>query len=206
MIAPRLHRSRTYYRYLLSYTVLLLAVLTVFAVFFHVYFVRNLRDNLLEMQKSALTQTAERLDSQFNQINAIDYQVSSFDENFLSIYLDESTPLRDMRIVREFKNLVAPSTFIVEMALVNPDDPNVYTASAVYSRPVFFQRIFRFFRQGAVPQRRGHGRQMAASGKAHDADAKRVNSQGRGVFPHGPQSLAGVQQGTGKLPQGIAGS
>ena len=69
-----------------------------------------------------------------------------------------------------------------------------------------FQRIFRFFRQGAVPQRRGHGRQMAASGKAHDADAKRVNSQGRGVFPHGPQSLAGVQQGTGKLPQGIAGS
>lgn len=144
MIAPRLHRSRTYYRYLLSYTVLLLAVLTVFAVFFHVYFVRNLRDNLLEMQKSALTQTAERLDSQFNQINAIDYQVSSFDENFLSIYLDESTPLRDMRIVREFKNLVAPSTFIAEMALVNPDDPNVYTASAVYSRPVFFQRIFRF--------------------------------------------------------------
>lgn len=144
MISSRLHRSRTYYRYLLSYTVLLLAVLIVFAVFFHVYFVRNLRENLLEMQQSSLTQTAQRLDSQFSQINAIDYQISSFNENFLSLYLDESTPLRDMRMVREFKNLVAPSTFIAEMALVNLDDPNVYTSSAVYSRSVFFQRIFHF--------------------------------------------------------------
>jgi len=69
-----------------------------------------------------------------------------------------------------------------------------------------FQRIFRFFRKGAVPQRRSHGRQMAACGKAHDADAERVNSQGGGVFPHGPQGLAGVQQGTGKPPHGIVGS
>lgn len=33
-----------------------------------------------------------------------------------------------------------------------------------------------------------------------------INSQGGGVFPHGPQGLAGVQQGTGKPPHGIVGS
>ena len=144
MAGSRFRRSRTYYRYLLSYTVLLLAVLAAFAVFFQVYFARNLRDNLLEMQKNALAQTAQRLDSQFSQINAMDYQISSFNENFFSLYLGESTPLRDMRMVREFKNLVAPSTFIAEMALVNLEDPHVYTASAVYSRSIFFQQIFHF--------------------------------------------------------------
>ena len=66
-----------------------------------------------------------------------------------------------------------------------------------------FQRVFRFFRQGAVPKRGSHGSQMAACGKAHDADAVRVNPQRGGMPARYAQSLPGVQQRAGKPADGI---
>lgn len=139
-----LKRSRTYYKYLLSYVALLLTAVIVLVVFSQAFFVVQLRSNLEEAYRSRLRQTVQKLDSDIQQIYTIDYQISSVNENFLSYYLSDQSPMRDLRIVNEFKNLLAPLTFISEMALVERDAENVYTSTAVYAKPLFFSNIFAF--------------------------------------------------------------
>ncbi|MBQ8202067.1 MAG: helix-turn-helix domain-containing protein [Clostridia bacterium] len=139
-----LKRSRTYYKYLLSYVALLLTAVIALVVFSQAFFVVQLRSNLMETHRSRLRQTVQKLDSDIQQIYTIDYQISSVNENFLSYYLSDQSPMRDLRIVNEFKNLLAPLSFISEMALVERDAENVYTSTAVYAKPLFFSNIFAF--------------------------------------------------------------
>lgn len=137
-------RSKTYYRYLIPYVALLLAAVLALALFSQFFFVAQLKERLLDVQRSRLGQTVQQLDSELQQIYTIDYQLSSVNENFLSYYLSENSPMRDLRLVNEFKNLLAPSTFIAEIALVEQDNESVYTSTAVYSRRLFFDSIYAF--------------------------------------------------------------
>ena len=139
-----LRRSKTYYKYLFSYVALLLTAVIVLVIFSQAFFIVQLRKNLEEAHRSTLRQTVQQLDSDIQQIYTIDYQISSVNENFLSYYLSAESPMRDLRIVNEFKNLLAPSTFIAEMALVERDAEDVYTSTAVYAKPLFFSHIFSF--------------------------------------------------------------
>lgn len=143
-LTQMLKRSRTYYRYLMSYMALLLTAVLALAIFSQAFFVVQLRENLEEAQHSRLRQTVQKLDSDIQQIYTIDYQISSVNENFLSYYLSDPSPMRDLRIVNEFKNVLAPLTFISEMALVERGTENVYTSTAVYAKRLFFSNIFAF--------------------------------------------------------------
>lgn len=139
-----LHFSKTYYKYFFSYVALLMAAVLALLIFSQAFFIIALKDNLLEIHRSHLNQIAQQLDADIEQLYTIDYQVSSVNENFLSNYLDDPSPLRDLRLVNEFKNLLAPSTMIAEMALIETDKSEVYTSTAVYNRTLFFNRIFSF--------------------------------------------------------------
>ena len=137
-------KSRTYYKYLLSYAALLLAAVFVLVAFSQAFFIVQLRNSLVETHRSRLRQTVQQLDDDIRQIYTIDYQISSVNENFLSYYLAAPGAVRDMRIVNELHNLLAPSTFIAEIALVEQDAEAVYTSSAVYAKALFFRGIFSF--------------------------------------------------------------
>ncbi len=137
-------RSRTYYKYLLSYMALLLTAGLALLLFSQAFFVVQLRENLLDAHRSRLRQTVQQLDSDIQEIYTIDYQISTVNENFLSYYLEDPSPMRDLRLVNEFKNMLAPSTLITEMALVDADEDNVYTSTAVYAKTMFFDSIFSF--------------------------------------------------------------
>lgn len=137
-------RSKTYYRYLIPYVALLLAAVLALFIFSECFFVVQLEDSLLDAQRGRVGQTVQQLDSELQQIYTIDYQISSVNENFLSYYLSDPSPMRDLRIVNEFKNLLAPSTFISEIALLEQDNESVYTSTAVYSKRLFFDSIFSF--------------------------------------------------------------
>lgn len=139
-----LQRSRTYYKYLLSYVALLLIAVLALLIFSQSFFVVQLRENLMDAHRSRLRQTVQQLDSDIQQLYTIDYQISSVNENFLSYYLEDPSPMRDLRLVNEFKNLLAPSTIIAEMALMAADSDKVYTSTAVYSKALFFDSIFAF--------------------------------------------------------------
>ena len=139
-----LGRSKTYYKYLLSYLALLLTAALALLIFTQAFFVVELRQSLEDEYRSRLRQTVKQLDASIEQVYTIDYQISSVNENFLSYYLDDPSPMRDLRIVNEFKNLLAPSTLIAEMALVDEAADNVYTSTAVYAKPLFFKSIFSF--------------------------------------------------------------
>lgn len=139
-----LRRSRTYYRYLLSYAAVLLTAVLALLLFSQVFFVSELRQSLEDAHSSRLRQTVQEMDSDIQQIYTIDYQISSVNENFLSYYLEDPSPMRDLRIVNEFKNLLAPSPFIAEMALVDTKAQDVYTSTAVYAKSLFFASIFSF--------------------------------------------------------------
>ena len=139
-----LRRSRTYYKYLLSYAALLLTAILALTLFSQAFFVVQLRKNLEDVHRNRLSQTVQQLDTDIRQLYTMDYQISSVNENFLSYYLADSSPLRDLRIVNEFKNLLAPSSFIAEMALVDAREDHVYTSTAVYAKSLFFERIFSF--------------------------------------------------------------
>ena len=137
-------KSRTYYKYLLSYVALLLAAVFVLVLFSQAFFIVQLRDSLIDSHRSRLRQTVQQLEDDIQQIYTIDYQISSVNENFLSYYLAAPGAMRDMRLVNELHNLLAPSTFIAEMALVEQDTESVYTSSAVYAKELFFSGIFSF--------------------------------------------------------------
>ncbi len=137
-------KSRTYYKYLFSYVALLAGTVLMLTLFSQAFFIVQLKENLVETHRSRLRQTVQQLDDDISQIYTIDYQISSVNENFLSYYLSEPGPMRDLRIVNELHNLLAPSTFIAEMALVEMDSSDVYTSSAVYAKPLFFEGIFSF--------------------------------------------------------------
>lgn len=139
-----LRHSRTYYRYLLSYAAVLVTAVFALLLFSQVFFVSELRESLEDAHRSRLRQTVQELDADIQQVYTIDYQISSVNENFLSYYLEDPSPLRDLRIVNEFKNLLAPSPFIAEMALVDAKAEDVYTATAVYAKALFFDSIFSF--------------------------------------------------------------
>lgn len=134
--------SKTYYKYLLSYVSLLLTALLALLFFSQVFFLTEVRSSLEETHRARLRRTVQELDSDVNQIFTIDYQISSVNENFLSYYLEDSSPLRDLRIVNEFKNLLAPSSLIAEIALVDAHSDRVYTSTAVYAKQLFFDGIF----------------------------------------------------------------
>ncbi len=137
-------RSKTYRKYLFSYIGLLLLAAVALLIFSQAFFVVQLQKNLEENHRSRLRQAVQQMDSQIESIFAIDYQISSVNQDFLTYYLEEPSPLRDLRIVNEFKNLIAPSTFISEVALVAQDEDYVYTSTAVYAKRVFFSGIFTF--------------------------------------------------------------
>lgn len=139
-----LRRSKTYYKYLLSYVALLLTAVLALLLFSQAFFVVQLRDSLEDLHRTRLHQTVQELDSDIQSIYAIDYQISSANENFLSYYLENPSPMRDLRLVNEFKNLLAPSTLIAEMALVDAKASDVYTSTAVYAKSLFFDSIFAF--------------------------------------------------------------
>jgi len=139
-----LRRSTTYYKYLFSYVALLLTAVIALVIFSQAFFVVQLQGSLEETQRSRLRQTVFKLDDDIQQIHMIDYQISSVNENFLSYYLSESSPMRDLRIVNEFSNLLAPLPFISEMALVELDSDDVYTATAKYTKSLFFSNIYAF--------------------------------------------------------------
>lgn len=139
-----LRHSRTYYRYLLSYAAVLVTAVLALLLFSQVFFVFELRQSLEDTHRSRLRQTVQELDGDIQQVYTIDYQISSVNENFLSYYLEDPSPLRDLRIVNEFKNLLAPSPFIAEMALVDAKAEDVYTSTAVYAKALFFASIFSF--------------------------------------------------------------
>ncbi len=137
-------RSKTYRKYLFSYIGLLLLAALALLIFSQAFFVGQLQRNLEENHRSRLRQTVQQMDSNIQSIFTIDYQISSVNQDFLTYYLEEPSPLRDLRIVNEFKNLIAPSTFISEVALVSQDEDYVYTSTAVYAKRVFFSGIFSF--------------------------------------------------------------
>lgn len=139
-----LRRSKTYYKYLLSYVALLLTAVLALLLFSQAFFVVQLQESLEDIHRSRLRQTVQELDSDIQSIYAIDYQISSANENFLSYYLENPSPMRDLRLVNEFKNLLAPSTLIAEMALVDANASDVYTSTAVYAKSLFFDSIFAF--------------------------------------------------------------
>ena len=103
-----LRRSKTYYKYLLSYVALLLTAVIVLVIFSQAFFIVQLHSSLEEVHRSRLRQTVQQLDGDIQQIYTIDYQISSVNENFLSYYLSAPSYMRDLRIVNEFKNLLAP--------------------------------------------------------------------------------------------------
>lgn len=138
------HHSKTYYKYLASYGALLLTAIIALVFVSQVFFIRQLRTNLEDNHRALVQQSVQEMDSDLQQIYDIEYQISTVNQNFFSYYLEAPSPVRDLRLVNEFKNLLAPSTLISEIALADADAKMVYTSTAVYSAALFFDRIFSF--------------------------------------------------------------
>ena len=138
------HHSKTYYKYLASHGALLLTAIIALVFVSQVFFIRQLRTNLEDNHRALVQQSVQEMDSDLQQIYDIEYQISTVNQNFFSYYLEAPSPVRDLRLVNEFKNLLAPSTLISEIALADADAKMVYTSTAVYSAALFFDRIFSF--------------------------------------------------------------
>lgn len=138
------HYSRTYYRYLWSYLAMLLVGVLALIVFFEAYFVNRFRSSIEETQQAVLKQSAQEIDNYLHQLQAIDYQITCANDNFLSYYIMEDSPVRDMKIVQEMDRMLAPLSFVSEAALLSVDTGYVYTSTGAYAADLFFSAIYHY--------------------------------------------------------------
>lgn len=139
-----LNRSKTFFKYLLSYLTILLVGVFVLGLFFETYLTGRIKESIIDNHREILRQSAQGLDGDLRQIDAIDYQLTCVNDNFLSVYLMEDSPVRDLKIVQEFSRMLAPLTFVSDIAMYKPAGSYVYTSSAAYVKEVFFSGIYHF--------------------------------------------------------------
>lgn len=140
----RFNRSRTFYRYLSSYLALLLVGVFALCLFFETYLSVQLKESIFDNHSEILRQSAQGMDDDIRRIEAIDYQLTSVNEGFLSDYLTEDSPVRDLKIVQELARMLAPLSFVSDIAMLDPDGHYVYTSGAAYAKEVFFSGIYHF--------------------------------------------------------------
>lgn len=137
-------RSKTFYKYLFSYLSVMVLCLSISVLFVVLYLFPLLKSNITESHNMALMQTAGALDGKLELLYQTSYQLSYSNENLISYYIMEESPIRDVKIISELESYSAISSFIEEIGLLNPKSDFIYTSTGVYPTDLFFKNEYQY--------------------------------------------------------------
>lgn len=136
--------SKTFYKYLFSYLSVMVLCLSISVLFVVLYLFPLLKSNITESHNTALMQTAGALDGKLELLYQTSYQLSYSNENLISYYIMEESPIRDVKIISELESYSAISSFIEEIGLLSSKSDFIYTSTGVYPTDLFFKNEYQY--------------------------------------------------------------
>lgn len=136
--------SKTFYKYLFSYLSVMVLCLSISVLFVVLYLFPLLKSNITESHNTTLMQTAESLDGKLELLYQTSYQLSYSNENLISYYIMEESPIRDVKIISELESYSAISSFIEEIGLLSSKSDFIYTSTGVYPTDLFFKNEYQY--------------------------------------------------------------
>lgn len=136
--------SKTFYKYLFSYLSVMVLCLSISVLFVVLYLFPLLKSDITESHKTTLMQTAGSLDGKLELLYQTSYQLSYSNENLISYYIMDESPIRDVKIISELESYSAISSFIEEIGLLNPKSDFIYTSDGVYPVDMFFKNEYQY--------------------------------------------------------------
>lgn len=136
--------SKTFYKYLFSYLSVMVLCLSILVLFVVLYLFPLLKSNITESHSTALMQTAGALDGKLELLYQTSYQLAYSNENLISYYIMDESPIRDVKIISELESYSAISSFIDEIGLLNPKSEFIYTSTGVYPIDLFFKNEYQY--------------------------------------------------------------
>lgn len=136
--------SKTFYKYLFSYLSVMVLCLSISVLFVVLYVFPLLKSNITESHNTALMQTAGALDGKLELLYQTSYQLSYSNENLISYYIMEESPIRDVKIISELESYSAISSFIEEIGLLSSKSDFIYTSTGVYPTDLFFKNEYQY--------------------------------------------------------------
>lgn len=136
--------SKTFYKYLFSYFSVMVLALSILLLFIVLYLFPLLKSNTIESHNTTLIQTAEALDGKLELLYQTSYQLAYSNENLISYYIMDESPIRDVKIISELESYSAISSFIDEIGLLNSKSEFIYTSTGVYPTDLFFKNEYQY--------------------------------------------------------------
>lgn len=136
--------SKTFYKYLFSYLSVMVLCLSISVLFVVLYLFPLLKSNISESHKTTLMQTAGALDGKLELLYQTSYQLSYSNENLISYYIMDESPIRDVKIISELGSYAAISSFIEEIGLLSSKSDFIYTSTGVYPIDLFFKNEYQY--------------------------------------------------------------
>ncbi len=136
--------SKTFYKYLFSYLSVMVLCLSILVLFVVLYLFPLLKSNITESHSTALMQTAGALDGKLELLYQTSHQLAYSNENLISYYIMDESPIRDVKIISELESYSAISSFIDEIGLLNPKSEFIYTSTGVYPIDLFFKNEYQY--------------------------------------------------------------
>ncbi|MBD2861563.1 helix-turn-helix domain-containing protein [Paenibacillus oceani] len=135
-------KSRLYYKYLLSYVLILSVPLLVIGLFVYNHFLQTLKSEVIDNNLNMLSQVKEIVDVKFNELEKIAYQISRNPE--LTPYMATRNAVKGMNTIKELRNYTAGNSFAHEIFLHYRKQPYLYSSISTYTASNFIDAIYRY--------------------------------------------------------------
>ncbi|MEK3910329.1 helix-turn-helix domain-containing protein [Paenibacillus sp. FSL H7-0331] len=136
----RINKSKLFFRYLVSYIIILLIPLLIFGLLIYYNFFKVLETELNVSNKNMLLHLQENLDNRLIELNKIAYQIYS--NPLLTAYnMKIETPLNAKEGITELKKYITGNNFPYEVFVYYQELDRVYSSSVTYSIPEFLQNF-----------------------------------------------------------------
>lgn len=137
-------RSIRFYKYFLSYVLIVITLLAVIGSVVYSNFIGTLRHEVESANIASLRQIRDTVDMRIKELQRIAVQISKNPQ--LTPYMLTHAGYETYQAVAELNKYRTSNSFIynVGIAFSHADDRNFYTADGVYERELFFKRIFQY--------------------------------------------------------------
>ncbi|MEK3888296.1 helix-turn-helix domain-containing protein [Bacillus sp. FSL K6-3431] len=136
-----LKRIPLFYKYLLSYSILLIIPLIVTSLFSYKHYVSILKEEIMLGHEQMLEQMRDTFDTKIREMNTISYEISSNPE-LTPYYLEQN--MYHAYAAKRLLNFTVANNFFQNVFLYIKEGDYIYSAESTYSIPLFTDKIYQY--------------------------------------------------------------
>lgn len=130
-----------FYKYILSYSVLLIIPIVIVSVFSYQHFVSILKEEIMLDHERMLEQMRDTFDTKIKEMNRISYEISMNPE-LTPYHLEQN--MYNAYSAKRLLNFTVANDFIQNVLLYFQDMKYIYSSTSTYSIPVFKEKVYNY--------------------------------------------------------------